>query len=189
MIGQGPSGKYFWMSVFKFVLTHTSCIKNKPLEIRPNISKFDRNVYTDSMTFIASPTYMYMYLVCKRPKGYFTNWRQYTKCIRLPCTVLIVNNFQSLSYSTLKQKKKLSQVLKVRIKSYWGAAQDISTRRGKAKNHDETNDLSYLFRLINSYSPTWLQHSNRPSDKYTGKTERKGCELVTRAKLPSTVEI
>ena len=38
----------------------------------------------------------------------------------------------------------MSQVLKVRIKSYWGAAQDISTRRGKAKNHDETNDLSYL---------------------------------------------
>lgn len=38
----------------------------------------------------------------------------------------------------------MSQVLKVRIKSYWGAAQDISTRRGKAKNHHETNDFSYL---------------------------------------------
>lgn len=47
-------------------------------------------------------------------------------------------------HSTPKQKKKLSQVLKVRIKSYWGAAQDISTHRGKAKNHHETNDLSYL---------------------------------------------
>lgn len=52
-------------------------------------------------------------------------------------------SFQSLSHSIPKQKRKLSQVLKVRIKSYWGAAQDISTRRLKAKNHDETNDLSY----------------------------------------------
>lgn len=42
----------------------------------------------------------------------------------------------------------MSQVLKVRIKSYWGAAPDISTRRGKAKNHDETNDLSYLLLAI-----------------------------------------
>lgn len=38
----------------------------------------------------------------------------------------------------------MSQILKVRIKSYWGAAQGIPTRRGKAKTHDETNDSSYL---------------------------------------------
>lgn len=45
----------------------------------------------------------------------------------------IVSNFHSLSHSTPKEAKKVSQVLKVRIKSYWGAAQGIPKRRGKAK--------------------------------------------------------
>ena len=118
-------------------MTHTSCIKNKPLEIRPSFVKFNTNVY-DFYTFTY---YMHVFSMQKTKRAFHQ-----LKTVHQLQKAFSFNNFQSLSHSTPKQAKKLSQVLKVRIKSYIGLLLKIyqhAEERQKVET-DETNGSSYL---------------------------------------------
>lgn len=122
-------------------MTHTSCIENKRLEIRPSFVKFDTNVYD----FYSFTYYMQVFSIQKTKRAFhqLKTVHRLQKAYIVSLHGICQQFWQPLAFNS-KTSKTVSQILKVRIKSYWGAAQGIPTRRGKAKTHDETNDSSYL---------------------------------------------
>ena len=94
-------------------MTHTSCIENKRLEIRPSFAKFDTNVYD----FYRFTYYMQVFSIQKTKRAF----HQLKTVHRLQkaqflCTVF-ASNFDSLWHSTPKQAKQCHKYLRYELKA------------------------------------------------------------------------